>query len=99
MQRLLATLLMGVTIALTAPAAAGPQRAQPIRVLKVGSELVATHDVTIRDARLSQGSRVTVTHVALKNGKPVAANLELKDGHVLAGVAFRQIQKHFRVAR
>jgi hypothetical protein len=67
--------------------------------LRVGSELVAHRDVKLRDATLAKGSRVKVVHVARKGGAPVALDLELKDGHVLRGVAYRVVRDAFRPAR
>ena len=73
----------------------GPVMASPVRV---GSELVATRDVRLGEATLAKGSRVTVVAVADEKGHPVTVDLELKDGHVLRGVAYREVTSAFRPA-
>ena len=64
--------------------------------LRVGSELVALREVKLRDATLVKGSRVKVIQVARKGGRPVAVDLELKDGHVLRAVDYRIVRDAFR---
>jgi hypothetical protein len=64
----------------------------------VGSVLVALHDVKLRHATIAMGSRVKVREITRRNGQPVAVALELKDGHVLRGVAYRVIERSFRPA-
>ena len=94
--------LLGWGLALTLPessAEAGPPRPAVSPELKVGSELVALRDITLRHATLVKGSRVTVVRIAKQAGKPVALNLELKDGHVLRGVAYRKVRDNFRQAK
>ena len=98
-------------VALVATAAAAPAMADGVAplaaeatrgegpALRVGSELVAHRDVKLRDATLAKGSRVKVIHIARKGGAPVALDLELKDGHVLRGVAYRVVRDAFRPAR
>jgi hypothetical protein len=66
--------------------------------LRVGSELVATRDVRLGEATLAKGSRVTVVAVADDKGHPVTVDLELKDGHVVRGVAYREVASAFRSA-
>jgi hypothetical protein len=102
MTRPFTAVLLGLGLALTLPATtveAGPPRPVVAPELKVGSELVALRDVTLRQATLVKGSHVTVVRLAKKAGKPVALNLELKDGHVLRGVAYRKVMDNFRHAK
>jgi hypothetical protein len=87
----------------TAPAAAStvlstvpPTVRRDGPALRVGAELVALREVKLRDATLVKGSRVKVVHIAHKGGRPVAVDLELKDGHVLRAVAFRIVRDAFR---
>ena len=74
---------------------AGTAIASPVRA---GSELVATRDAQLRDATLAKGSRVTVVAVTDEDGRPVTVDLELKDGHVLRAVAYREVKSAFRQA-
>jgi len=53
----------------------------------------------LRDATLSQCSRVVVVSVTRRGGQPVAVDLELKDGHVLRRVDFATVRANFRAAR
>ena len=102
MTRTFTAALIGLGLALTLPASsaeAGPPRPVIAPELKVGSELVAVRDVTLRQATLVKGSHVTVVHIAKQAGKPVALHLELKDGHVLRGVAYRKVRDNFRPAK
>jgi hypothetical protein len=78
--------------------AAGPSDAAESRIV-VGSELVATADVAIRQATIAKGSRVRVTHAVIVDGRTVAVSLELKDGHVLHDVAISKVTTSFRIAR
>ncbi|MBW2459271.1 MAG: hypothetical protein JRI68_32545 [Deltaproteobacteria bacterium] len=102
MTRTFRMVLIGLGLTLTLPATSasgGPPKPAQAPQLKVGSELTAVRDVTLREATLIKGSQVTVVHIAKKAGKTVALNLELKDGHVLRGVAFRKVRDNFRHAK
>jgi len=102
MTRTIRVALLGLGLALTLPtgeATAGPPKPAQAPRLEVGSELVAVRDVTLREATLIKGSQVRVVHIAKKAGKTVALSLELKDGHVLRGVAFHKVRDNFRHAK
>ncbi|MDI3283656.1 hypothetical protein [Polyangium sp. 15x6] len=75
-----------------APAAGEP------REIGVGMYLVATEDVTLRDAALSKGARIHVTRVGHQKGRVTTVDVELADGHVLKRVAVDTIRKAFIVA-
>ncbi|MBI4705795.1 MAG: hypothetical protein HY744_32275 [Deltaproteobacteria bacterium] len=98
----LALVLLGALLAPGMPAmealAGPPPPAQAPRI-EVGTELEAVRDVVLRQARLSKGSRVTVRRVVERDGQPVALDLELGDGHVLADVAYRAVAENFRLVR
>ena len=68
------------------------------RELGVGMRLVATEDVTLRDAALSKGARIQVTGVGLQKGRVATVDVELADGHVLKRIAVSAIRKAFVVA-
>lgn len=86
---------------LGAPALAWASRTAAVneRQLEVGTELVALREVTLRDATIAKGSRVKIVEIARTDGRPVAVSLELKDGYVLRGVAYRVVQQSFRLAQ
>lgn len=90
MRRLLVWLTFATWLFATDMAVASPVRA--------GSELVATRDVQLGEATVAKGSRVTVVAVADQDGRPVTVDLELKDGHVVRGVAYREVKSAFRQA-
>ena len=98
MRHLLTALLCVLVLALTAPVMAGPPQ-KPTAPFQVGSELIAIRDVSLRSATLAKGSRVRVRHVARRGRTAVAVDLELKDGHVLRGIAIRIVQQNFKHAR
>ena len=92
-------ILLGLAIALAVPitsASASPPGAAKKLVIKRGMRFVAERDVVLREAELSAGSKVTVIAVARKAGKVVSVGIELKDGHVLHGVAIAVLRKNFR---
>ena len=71
--------------------------AEEPRELGVGMHLVATEDVTLRDAALSKGAKIHVTGVNLQKGRVATVDVELADGHVLKRVAVTVIRKAFVV--
>jgi hypothetical protein len=87
----LATLpLAGVTAERAAIAAETP--------IQVGTELVATSDVTLHQAEIAKGSRVSVTKVTRSGEQLDAVSVALADGHVVK-VTMAQVHTYFRVAQ
>lgn len=66
---------------------------QPIGV---GTELMATTDVTLHTAEIAKGSRVSVTKLSRNAGQLDAVNVALADGHVVK-VTMAQVHTFFRV--
>lgn len=65
------------------------------RNFDVGSRLVATTDVKLRDVSLSKGSRVTVRGLEVKRGKAASFDVELADGQVLKHIEAGTIRRAF----
>jgi hypothetical protein len=65
------------------------------RDFDVGSRLVATTDVKLRDVSLSKGSRVTVRGLEIKRGKAASFDVELADGQVLKHIEAGTIRRAF----
>lgn len=65
------------------------------RDFDVGSRLVATTDVKLRDVSLSKGSRVTVRGMEIKRGKAASFDVELADGQVLKHIEAGTIRRAF----
>jgi hypothetical protein len=66
------------------------------RPIDVGTELMATSDVTLHKAQISKGSRVNVTKLS-RNGEHVdAVSVALADGHVVK-MTLAQVHTFFRV--
>jgi hypothetical protein len=101
---LLAATAFSLPLVASSAAWAGPASARgsvPNEPAKfdVGARLIATRDVKLRSATLQKGSRVTLVQLKRAKGRPVAADLELPDGHVLRNVAYRIVVTSFRLAR
>ncbi len=64
--------------------------------IDVGTELMATTDVTLHQAEIAKGSRVSVTKVSRSGGGVDAVNVALADGHVVK-VTMVQVHTFFRV--
>ena len=95
----LSILIALVALGLPVQSAPGTSRADTVALSQpftAGDQLEAVRDVNLREAKLSKGSRVTVVKVSHDRGQPVSVSLELKDGHVLHGVAYRKVRQHFR---
>lgn len=65
------------------------------RDFDVGSRLVATTDVKLRDVSLSKGARVTVRGIDVKRGKASSFDVELADGQVLKHIEAGTIRRAF----
>jgi hypothetical protein len=81
--------LAGVTAGRPAIAAEAP--------IQVGTELVATSDVTLHQAEIAKGSRVSVTKVSKSGEQLDGVSVALADGHVVK-VTMAQVHTYFRVA-
>ena len=66
--------------------------------LRVGDTLEATRDVSLDEAVLVAGSRVSVSAKHAASGA-VVVDVALADGHVVRGVPLGEIQKNFRRVR
>ena len=66
------------------------------RAIDVGTELMATSDVTLHTAEIAKGSRVSVTKLTRAGGQVDAINVALADGHVVK-VTMAQVHTFFRV--
>lgn len=67
------------------------------REIDVGTRLVATNDVKLRDVSLSKGARVTVRGLDQKGGRVASVDVELADGQVLKHIDAGTIRKSFAV--
>ncbi len=100
--RLALALLLAVAAVPTADALSGHQAfaeehaADDERPLAVGTELMATTDVTLHTAEIAKGSRVSVTKLSRTGGQVEAVNVALADGHVVK-VTIAQVHTFFRV--
>jgi hypothetical protein len=81
-----------VTQVLAEPAAQADDRGD----LAVGTELQATTDVTLHQAEIAKGSRVSVTKLMVRGGKVDGVSVALADGHVVK-VTLSQVHTFFRV--
>jgi hypothetical protein len=81
--------VVGVTVERPAIAAEAP--------IQVGTELVATADVTLHQAEIAKGSRVSVTKLSKNGGQVDGVSVALADGHVVK-VTMVQVHTYFRVA-
>jgi prepilin-type processing-associated H-X9-DG protein len=64
--------------------------------IAVGTELMATADVTLHKAEIAKGSKVSVTKLSRTGGQVDAVNVALADGHVVK-VTMAQVHTYFRV--
>lgn len=95
-------LAFAASLGLALPAVAAPTAPPPpaqARPIEVGSRLVAVREVALRQATIAKGSRVRVTDIARRQGRPIALDLELPDGHVLDRIAYAKVKASFRLAR
>jgi len=95
--RRLALALFLTAVAVSAVNLASPARAlADERPLEVGTELMATSDVTLHKAEIAKGSRVSVTQLSQRAGHVESVSVELADGHVVK-VPIAQVRTFFRV--
>lgn len=64
--------------------------------IAVGTELMATSDVTLHKAEIVRGSKVSVTKLNLREGKLDSINVALADGHVVK-MPLAAVRSYFRV--
>lgn len=64
--------------------------------IAVGTQLMATQDVTLHKAEIQKGSRVSVTKVSESKGRVEGVSLALADGHVVK-VPLGVVHTYFRV--
>jgi hypothetical protein len=100
----LSTLATALALAVIAPpmidAAIGQNEARAADNddgLAVGTELLATSDVTVHKAEIAKGSRVSVTKLITRDGHLDSVNLALPDGHVVK-MSIGAVRSYFRVA-
>jgi hypothetical protein len=95
----LATLAIG--LANVAPAASAPSAGDRDAAfveaadIKVGDQLQAVRDVSLDEAIIAEGSKVSVSGKRKASGK-VLLDVALADGHVVKGVPLAEIRKSFR---
>lgn len=65
--------------------------------IAVGTELVATADVSLHKAEIAKGARVSVTKLVLRDGRVDGLDVALADGHVVK-VTMTTVRSYFRVA-
>jgi hypothetical protein len=76
--------------------AGGVALANEERALEIGTELMATSDVTLHQAEIAKGSKVSVTKLSKNGGQVDAVSVALADGHVVK-VTIAQVHTYFRV--
>jgi hypothetical protein len=64
--------------------------------IDVGTQLMATTDVTLHQAEIAKGSRVSVTKLSKNAGRLDGVSVALADGHVVK-VTMAQVHTFFRV--
>jgi uncharacterized Zn-binding protein involved in type VI secretion len=92
--------ILALQLGAIAPVGASPSSAETSRVegvseLRVGDRLEATRDVSLDEAIVSQGSKVSVSGKRTANGG-VLIDVALADGHVVKGIPLPEIAKNFR---
>ena len=95
--RLALTVLLALAAVPVASAlSARPALAAGEEPIAVGTELMATSDVTLHKAEIAKGSRVSVTKLSKSGGQIEAVSVALADGHVVK-VTMAQVHTYFRV--
>lgn len=64
--------------------------------LAVGTELLATSDLSVHRAEIARGSRVSVTKLIVREGRLDGVNVALPDGHVVK-MPLVAVRSYFRV--
>jgi hypothetical protein len=93
-------LALAVLIAVAAVPAAGAlggvAQAAEEDPIDVGTQLMATTDVTLHQAEIAKGSKVSVTKLSKSAGRIEGVSVALADGHVVK-VTIAQVHTFFRV--
>lgn len=63
--------------------------------IKIGDQLMAIGEVSLDEARLVRGSKISVSGKTVASGK-VFLDVALADGHVVKAVPMAEIRKNFR---
>jgi hypothetical protein len=87
-------------IALFAALLAAPSlaRAEDDAAIAPGTELEAVESVTLHQAEIAKGSKVSVTDVVKHAGKVDGVSIDIGDGHIVK-VGLATVRNFFRVAR
>jgi hypothetical protein len=64
--------------------------------IRVGAELMAIKEITLDEAVIARGSKVSVTRKAVQGGE-IFLDVALADGHVVKAVPLVRIQQSFRL--
>lgn len=94
--RLALTVLLAVAAVPAAGVLAPATVAAAETPITVGTELVATADVTLHKAEIAKGSRVSVTKVNRTGERLDGVNVALADGHVVK-MPLAAVRSYFRV--
>jgi hypothetical protein len=99
--RLLPRLALALVLAtLTVPVAGALGGAREVQAaedpIDVGTQLMATTDVTLHQAEICKGSKVSVTQLRKNAGRLEGVSVALADGHVVK-VTMAQVHTFFRV--
>jgi prepilin-type processing-associated H-X9-DG protein len=97
MVRVLRVQRIAAALALVLLATGGTEaRAEEDDAISIGTELMATADVTLHKAEIARGSKVSVTKLNLREGKVDSINVALADGHVVK-MPLVAVRSYFRV--
>lgn len=94
-------LALSLLLAVAAVPAAGAVAPRPALAaeepdIAVGTELMATSDITLHQAEIAKGSKVSVTKLTKSGGQLDAVSVALADGHVVK-VTMAQVHTYFKV--
>jgi hypothetical protein len=90
-------LVVAFGVALLGGPLALPSEARAENPIEVGTQLVATSDVTLHRAEISKGSKVSVTKILTREGRTDGFAVALADGHIVK-VTLSTIRSFFRIA-
>ena len=95
--RIVAAIALSLLAAPMIDAALGGNEARAEEdAIAVGTELMATSDVTLHQAEIVRGSKVSVTKLNVREGKLDSINVALADGHVVK-MPLMAVRSYFRV--
>lgn len=99
LQRVAAAIALAVLVTPVIDAAIGRNEVhaeEEALTVAVGTELMATADVTLHQAEIARGSRVSVTKLNVREGRLDSVNVALADGHVVK-MPLVAVRSYFRV--